>query len=122
MAKDDYDVIVCRILVYLYACLKRKKIFNEPEFFKSIVKNVNSEEYLIDILRMMAEEKLISGAEFAGTWGADCIMLTEYCEMKVTANGIHYLQENGKMKMILQTLKDTADTVAVLAELLGLFL
>ena len=32
MAKDDYDVIVYRVLVYFYACMKRKIMFEEETF------------------------------------------------------------------------------------------
>ena len=31
MAKDDYYVVVYKILIYLYAVFKHKKVFNEIE-------------------------------------------------------------------------------------------
>ena len=42
MAKDDYDVVVYRVLVYLYAVLKHKIIFEEATFRQAVRKNVES--------------------------------------------------------------------------------
>ncbi len=50
MAKDDYDTIVYKILLYLYACLKRKIVFDRTTFFKAIDKDAICDEYLADIL------------------------------------------------------------------------
>ena len=36
MAKDDYDAVVFRILVYLYAIFKGKQIFDQHIFLKVI--------------------------------------------------------------------------------------
>lgn len=38
MAKDDYDVIVYKILVYLYAFMKRKITFEEDVFQATVKK------------------------------------------------------------------------------------
>ncbi len=45
MAKDDYDIIVYRVLVYLYACLKRRILFDEAIFRATVRKDIESEEY-----------------------------------------------------------------------------
>lgn len=45
MAKDDYDVIVYRLLVYLYGCLKRKITFDDAVFRETVRKNVDNDEY-----------------------------------------------------------------------------
>ncbi|MCD8115945.1 MAG: YjcQ family protein [Oscillospiraceae bacterium] len=61
MAKDDYDVLVYKIIVYLYACMKRKIIFDEAVFFKTVGRGEVSEDYFTDVLRLMQDEKLIEG-------------------------------------------------------------
>lgn len=61
MAKDDYNVVVFKILTYLYACLKRTTLFDERVFKQIIDKQSIPDEYLTDILRMMTEEDLITG-------------------------------------------------------------
>ena len=48
MAKDDYDYIVFRILVYLYGCFKRKISFEEAAIEKLLVKGIQ-EEYHLDV-------------------------------------------------------------------------
>lgn len=53
MAKDDYEVIVYRMLVYLYACKKRKIMFDINTFNESVRKNIESDQYLYDIIDMM---------------------------------------------------------------------
>lgn len=120
MTKDDYDVIACRILVYLYACFKCRITFDETKFRKTALKNVKSEEYLDKIIRMMQAEQLISGARFTKVWGNEYIMLSELNELEITAGGIHYLQENERMKSVLQMLSDAADIMAGMIGMLQL--
>ena len=120
MAKDDYDVIVYRILVYLYGCLKHKIIYKEETFRASVRKHVDSEEYFAHIVRMMQEEELIEGLAFTKAWGGDVILLSGMNEARITAKGIHYLEENSKMNKVGQMLKESADLIAKLASILML--
>ena len=57
MAKDDYDVVVFRILVYLYAIFKGKQIFDQHIFLKVISKV--EEDYLYRVLEMMQSKGLM---------------------------------------------------------------
>ncbi len=36
MVKNDYDVILCKLLIYLYAIMKRKTVYNDVEFDKTV--------------------------------------------------------------------------------------
>lgn len=118
MAKDDYDVIVYRVLVYLYACLKRRIQFDAVSFQASVKKDVKSEEYFSKVLEMMQEEQLIRGLEFAHASGKVTILMTDVSEAEITPAGIHYLQENSRMKRIGEALKQAVDVIAGLAQLL----
>lgn len=69
MAKDDYDVIVFKILTYLYACVKRKTVFEEAAFYHAIGEIEKS--YLIDILYMMKNEGFIEGVAVQKVWGTE---------------------------------------------------
>ena len=120
MAADDYDVIVYRVLVYLYAC-KKRKIMYEKNTFNATVRNDINDGYFIDVLRMMQDEGLIKGLTFVGTWQSDCILASDVRDAEITAAGIHYLEDNDKMKSIGNMLKDAVDTIAKLAGILGLF-
>ena len=115
MAKDDYDVIVYRILVYYYALMKRKIVFEETTFYESVKKNVENDQYFADILRLMQDEELLQGLSYVKAWGGDYILVSNPREAKITAKGIHYLKDNSKMKQVGETLKEAADIIATLA-------
>ncbi len=100
MAKDDYGVIVFRVLTYLYACLKRVTVFNELHFEKVIIGENTNKEYFIEILKMMSEDGLITGFFYIKPWGAEIIKVSNYNELRVTSKGIEYLTENSKMEKI----------------------
>ncbi len=120
MAKDDYDVIAYRVLVYFYACMKRKILFEEPAFQSSVMKNVESDEYFANVLRMMQEEGLIRGVVVKRVWGGTYILVSDPCDIEITVTGIRYLKENSTMKKVGDALKDAVDIIASLAELLAL--
>lgn len=61
MVKDDYDVVVFRILV-LYAIFKGKQIFDR-HIFLNVISKVE-EDYLYRVLEMMQSEGLIEGVQF----------------------------------------------------------
>lgn len=100
MAKDDYDVIVYKILIYLYGVLKRKISFQEASFNLIVSRAEISEEYLVDILRMMQNEGLIEGAAIIRVWGNDYVLTNDISEISITAAGIRYLEDNSTMKKI----------------------
>ena len=118
MAKDDYEVIVYRILVYYYGCLKRKILFDEVTFQASVRKNVESETYFNDILNMMQVEGLIEGLSFTKAWGGDLILLSDMSDTKITAAGVRYLKENAAMQRAGNALKESVDIIAKLAGML----
>ena len=121
MAKDDYDVIVYRVLVYLYGCLKGKTVYEEKTFRAAVMKGVTSEEYIVRVLNMMQEEGLIRGLAIARAWGNVYILASDMSEAEITPDGIRYLKENSTMKKVGDTLREAADIIASLASLLGLF-
>jgi len=120
MAKDDYNVIVYRVLVYLYACLKREIMYEDAAFQAAVRKNVDSDEYFTDVLRMMQEEGLIEGLVFQKVWGNNVVLISDVSEARITATGIRYLQENSAMKKVGVFLKESADIIASLASKLFL--
>lgn len=119
MAKDDYEVIAYKILVYLYAVMKRKIIFSEETFRKTIIKDIN-EDYFNDVIRLMAADGQISGASFEKAWGGSYMMLTDYSDMEITAEGIRYLKDNSKAGRAKEALIGACDIVANLIGILKL--
>ena len=103
MAKDDYDYIVFRILVYLYGCFKRKISFEEAAFEKLLVKGIQ-EEYLLDVLQLMQKDGLVEGLVFVRAWGGEHVLANRLADMRITAAGIRWLQENDSMRRIRKSL------------------
>lgn len=100
MAKDDYDVLVYKILVYFYGIMKRKITFQDESFNLIMARAEISEEYLVDIVRMMQSEGLIEGAKIIRAWGNDYVLANDVSEISITAAGIRYLKENSTMKKV----------------------
>ena len=122
MAKDDYDVIVYRMLVYLYGCLKGKQVYDERTFRAAVKKDVSIEEYFVRALNMMQGEGLVRGLVIARAWGNVYILTSDMSEAEITAEGIRYLKENGTMKKVGDALREAADMIAALASMLGLYM
>lgn len=112
MAKDDYDVIVYKVLLYLYAVLKRKISFDRRAFDALIERQDIAEEYFVDILRMMTAEELIEGAVFVRTWSTDYILISPLSQITITAKGIRYLKDNSAMKKVMESLRQIPGMVS----------
>lgn len=115
MAKDDYDVLVFKILTYLYGCFKGKIVFENETFNETALKNCEHETYKNNILYAMESEGLISDITITKAWGGDLIISSDLSNMRITADGIHYLKDNNKMQAVKKHLIETADTMAALA-------
>jgi hypothetical protein len=100
MAKDDYDYLVFRILVYLYACLKRKCSYDSRTLARKVAGGDVQEDYFEDVLRMMQEEGLVSGLQFTQAWGREYLLVDGLEQLRITSAGIRYLLDNGKMQKI----------------------
>lgn len=112
MARDDYDVIVYKILLYFYGVMKRKIAFQEASFNLILSRAEIPPEYLNDILRMMQSEGLIEGAKIIRAWGNDYVMANDISEISITAAGIRYLKENSTMKKIGEALGNIPGALA----------
>lgn len=120
MAKDDYHIIAYKILLYLYAVLKRKISFNKTAFDKAIGKEYITDEYLADIIRMMQKQELIDGAVFMNTWGNVYILISDISDLSITPLGIEYLSTNSLMQKVKNTLLQTVDIVSELIHIVKL--
>ncbi len=117
MAKDDYDVVLFKILTYLYGCMKRKCIFDIYEFNAVILKQSVKEEYLSDILFMATDDGMIKGLKFVNAWGGNKIIANDLSEMRITSAGIRYLKDNSKMQEVKNYLEEIPGLVADLIRL-----
>lgn len=107
MAKDDLNVIMFKILVYLYDCMKsgdkvKQSNFNaENNYFAKELK----QEYINSICLMLEENNYTKGFCATTAWGGD-VIITSY-DAKITIEGFEYLKENKLMKKVYNFLKET---------------
>ena len=113
MAKDDYFVIVAKILVYLYAKLKGKNKVPAVEYIHPLSKDFPiSEDYLNMIIDEMAYHGYIKINRFKA-WGGE-VVLRDIDSIRITQEGIEYLRDNSTMKKL-------ADTIPMAASIYELF-
>jgi len=117
MAKDDYQAIVFKILVYLYGCLQRKYSFSEAGFNAAVSRDKIADEYLTDILRNMQDEGLIKGLTFAHAWGNEYLLANEFSDAIITSKGIDFLKENDRMRQIAKMFLEGAGMITELVKL-----
>lgn len=111
MAKDDYLVIVYKILEYLYKCLKSgvPSSIEALEFFRLNTLQI-SEYYWHNIWLELIENGYIKGAVIVNTLGnPEQIKLTD--KLCISMKGVEYLTENSTM----QKVKNAAMEIAGIA-------
>ena len=107
MAKDDYFVIVYRILKYLYACFKTGE---KPDFslFSPDALGINN-GYWVNIIESMSNEGYISCVVFPSAVGG--IKSVKILDIKITEKGIIFLEDNSKMKKAAEFLKSASEII-----------
>ncbi|WP_418582738.1 YjcQ family protein [Holdemanella porci] len=116
MAKDDYDVVVFKILLYYYAIFKGTILFNETEF-KCAIKY---DSFADGVLKLMSEENLIDEVYVSKAWGNQYMMLNDLSDIEITAEGIHYLKENSGMENVKKYLLDHVEMISTLINIVSL--
>lgn len=106
MAKDDYHVIVYKILAYLYMQLKAGEKVN-PEMIQAKGKLFDiPEAYWQFIISSLFNEGYIDGATIE-PWGKGKILVLDEC--RITVKGIEYLCDNSLLNKAKESLKDVKD-------------
>lgn len=106
MAKDDMNLIMFKVLAYLYECMvngiavQNKNFKVENNFFAEGL----NQQYLNDICSMLEDKGYTKGFKFVNTWGIEVIALSY--SAKVTPEGFEYLKENTAMKKAYNYLKE----------------
>lgn len=104
MVKDEYYVIVYKILSYLYQCLKLGKKIDEKcidNDNKYISINLDYWKYIIV---KMIDEEYISNVQYDRTWCGE-IIISNLDQAQITPKGIEYLNENSLMEKAKKFLK-----------------
>lgn len=107
MARDDYHVVVFRILTYLYACLKAGEAVSMQYLCAEEFDCVQS--YWDYIIQHLYEDGYIEGVEIVLILSKKrTCRITQ--DIMITPKGIEYLQDNSimaKTREFLKTLKET---------------
>ena len=109
MPKDDYNKVVCTILIYLYSRLKGKNEEAPESFLQPYTKAFPiKEDYFYFVLQKMQEQNLIEGLVFVKAWGGDIINIKGISEIRITDEGIQHLSHNKTMRTTLEYFRDNA--------------
>lgn len=104
MAFDDMEVIIFKVLTYLYACLKQGKA---PRF-EDIQSNSRlldiPEAYWIVVMQEMIRKELIGGVRVIPTKSGPTFSDNG---IHITLEGVNYLSENEGMKKAKKFLGET---------------
>jgi hypothetical protein len=100
VARDDFFVVMFKVLTYLYGCLKGKIVFQKDIFLKTIGNEHLADGVLDRYLEMISDNGYIRGLEFVQAWCGETIRTGDYSNMQITMEGIQYLQENSTMQKI----------------------
>lgn len=114
MAKNDYNVIVCIILSYMYKCLKDGKPV-DVELMNPKTLGI-PDNYWVYIVRHLAESNYIEGVACEYYKGGYTIRFDDDY-FNITPEGIEYLQENDYMKKAKEIIKELASLTATLVKM-----
>ena len=108
MSKDDYHVIVYKILAYLYVQLKNgKPIDGKMLKHDGFLFQINY-EYWTYIIEHMQAQGFIEGILITKAWGnVDLVENLEKC--RIMPQGIEYVCDNSLMRKVKQFMKDVKE-------------
>lgn len=109
MAKDDYYIIVAKILVFLYKKLKGKEKRDIKEYIIPMTNDFPiNEDYLNYVIEKMLEQGFVEKVTVIRAWGGDIVGF-DYSEMRITPLGIDYMLDNSRLRKVIEGLKEAAE-------------
>ena len=111
MAKDDYFVLVYKLLTILYTTLKNGKVVTDSEL-KELSEGLPL-DYWEYILKSLSEDGYITGVKPISSLSGNSIQITT---LQITPKGIEYLQDNSKMKKAKEVLKNIPQWIALITK------
>lgn len=113
MGRDDYFVIICKILAFLYQKLKGKTKKSTEEYIKPLSKEFPIEEdYMNYVLSHLIEDGYVENVIVSKAWGGEIINI-DISNMMISPKGIEYLTDNTLMKKVIQKIPELADIVGI---------
>lgn len=113
MANDDYPVLVCKILVFLYKKLKGKTNILTENYIQPLTSDFPvSEDYFSYVIEHLVKDEYVEKVKIVDAWGGKKIILN-ISEMQITPKGIDYLMNNSIMKKIVNTLEEAKPIISL---------
>lgn len=104
MAKDDYDVLVFKILTYLYRKLRDR--YNDDLYLYPLTNDFPvQEDYFLSIFEDLEEKGYIKNLVLTKAWGGD-IVGCDLSKLQITGDGIAYLRDNSRMRKLINLIKE----------------
>lgn len=110
MAKNDYFVIVYKILKYLYKCLKNSESISLSYLACETKDFPVTQEYWEYIMEHMIEDGLIDGLKVCRS-DTGFTVIKGLQNTRITPIGIEYLQENSMMQKAKEFLLTVSEIV-----------
>lgn len=107
MAKNDYFVVVYRILTYLYQCFMAGEA-PDKDMFGPDALGINN-GYWTNVMESISNEGYVTGVAVITCIGA--APGVKLIAPKITQKGIEYLQDNSKMKKAADFLRSIKEIV-----------
>lgn len=113
MAKDDYYVIVAKILVFLYKRLKKKTTTAVETYIVPMTGDFPiDEEYLQYVIEKLLEKGYVERVLITHAWGGDIVGMN-ISKMRITPEGIDHLRENNIIRKAALALKEAAPIISL---------
>ena len=111
MAKDDYMVIVYKILAYLYGCLKAGKTPDTADYcWRSELFNI-PQTYWENIMQELIDNNYIKGASVIHAVGRGAPGIKTGPDTTITIQGAEFLEEKSAIKKARTYLGEGFQTV-----------
>lgn len=111
MAKNDYYVVIYRVLAYLYACLKAGENANLDYLKYDTSAFPINENYWQYILMHLFDDGLIEGVVIVPVIGEQLKLVKLTPITTITPKGIEYIEENSVMQKTKAFLKEIKEIV-----------
>lgn len=104
MAQDDMHVVMCKILSYLYWCLRNGVEPEQRHYAHDGDVLSIPYAYWAAIIRELVANGHVRGFAIVETWGGDSIV--NATSPAITMAGVEFLSENSMMRKALKFLQD----------------
>lgn len=113
MAKDDYSVIIFKILAFLYRKLKKQTNILVENYILPLTSDFPiDEDYLNYVIEQLVNESYIDQVILTKAWGGDIVYL-DISRARITPKGIEYLRDNSVMKKIAFAIEEGKSIISL---------